>query len=412
MHSLLIRAALMAATLLAQAAGAAPLSLQAALDRAVQRSEAARSARASFLSASEAARAAAQLPDPMLRVGVENLPVTGGDRFSTTRESMTMKRIGISQEWLSRDKRDARQAAADAVTNKESVQARIAAADARLQTALAYVDAFYAGRALELTVLMEHHAHEEFEAARARLASATGGSEEVLKLAASRGMAADESAELRQQQRTAQVALERWVGTTADELEPPGSLATPAPGQSEYVAGDPVVVSLQREIVVAQGGAAVAASNRRPNWTWEVAYSQRTGYSDMVSVGVSIPLPVAPSARQDRELASRLAGVDKAEADLAEATRAASGEYLALSSEARALQDRIERYRSAVLVPAQQRTAAATAAYRSNQVSLATLFEARHAEAEGHRKLLALERELARRQAQLAYRPIETGAGS
>ena len=35
----------------------------------------------------------AQLPDPMLRVGVDNLPVTGGDRFSTTREVNRASRL-------------------------------------------------------------------------------------------------------------------------------------------------------------------------------------------------------------------------------------------------------------------------------------------------------------------------------
>jgi len=55
----LIGAAVLAAALAALPAGAAPLTLQAALDRAVQRSEATRAARASVLSASEAASAAA-----------------------------------------------------------------------------------------------------------------------------------------------------------------------------------------------------------------------------------------------------------------------------------------------------------------------------------------------------------------
>jgi cobalt-zinc-cadmium efflux system outer membrane protein len=403
----LVGATILVAALLVPAAHAAPLTLQAALDRAVQRSESARAARSSLLSATEAAQAAAQLPDPMLRVGLDNLPVTGADRFSTTRESMTMKRIGISQEWLSRDKRDARQGAADAVVGKEAVQARIAAAEARLQTALAYLDVFYAGQALELTTLTEHHAHEEYEAARGRLASATGGSEEVLKLAAGRGLAEDESAELRQQRSTAEVALGRWIGTPIGDLDPVGNL--PAPSESAYVSGDPMVVSLQREIDVARGAAGVAASNRRSNWTWEVAYAQRTGYSDMVSVGVSIPLPVAPAARQDRETASKLALATKAEADLAEATRSATADYLSLVSESQRLQERIARYRSAVVGPVQQRTAAATAAYRSNQTSLMVLFEARHAEVDVQRKLLALQRDLAKRQAQLTYRPIATG---
>ena len=407
MHHPLIGATVLAAALLAAPVSAAPLTLQAALDRAVQRSETTRGARAGLLSASEAAQAASQLPDPTLRVGVENLPVTGGDRFSTARDSMTMKRIGISQEWLSRDKRDARQAAANAVVGKESVQTRVAAADVRLQTALAYLDAFYAAQALRLTTLMEHHAHEEYEAARARLASAIGGSEEVLKLAAARGMAEDESADLRQQRSTAEIALERWIGLPVGDLDPVASL--PTPSESEYVAGDPVVVSLQREIDVARGAAAVAASNRRPNWTWEVSYGQRTGYSDMVSVGVSIPFPVAPAARQDRETASKLALASKAEADLAEATRSATADYLSVMSDVQRLQERISRYRSSVLAPAQQRTASATAAYRSNQTSLTALFEARHAEVDVQRKLLTLQRDLAKRQAQLAYRPIQTG---
>ena len=60
-----------------------------------------------------------------------------------------------------------------------------------------------------------------------------------------------------------------------------------------------------------------------------------------------------------------------------------------------------------MLAPAQQRTASATAAYRSNQASLVVLFEARHAEVDVQRKLLAMQRDLAKRQAQLAYRPIQ-----
>jgi len=84
-----------------------------------------------------------------------------------------MKRIGISQEWLSRDKREARQAAADAVVRREACRPD-GRRDARLQTALVYLDAWYAGEALKLTTLTEHHVHEELEASRARLAASTG----------------------------------------------------------------------------------------------------------------------------------------------------------------------------------------------------------------------------------------------
>ena len=363
------------------------------MDLAEQRSEAARAGRAGQLSAVESAHAAGRLPDPVLNAGVENLPVTGSDRFKTARDSMTMKRVGISQEWLSRAKRDVRSAAAEAAVQSQVVQVQAAIADTRLQTALAYVDAFYAGEALKLTTLMEHHAHEELEAARGRLASAAGASQDVLALSAARGAAEDESAQVRQEQSSAFLKLERWVGVKPDELLP--LVDATIPSEQAYVAAHPSVLALNRALELAQRQAAVTASERSPNWTWGASYGQRTGYSDMISFGVSIPIPLSPSERQDRDTAAKLALASKAEADLAEATRAATAEYRALISDSQRLHERSERYRAGVLMPASQRISVATAAYASNQSSLVTLFEARHAEVDAQRKLLTFQRDLA-----------------
>jgi outer membrane protein TolC len=184
----------------------------------------------------------------------------------------------------------------------------------------------------------------------------------------------------------------------------------PNPSEQDYVASHPLVVAAQREIEVARHEAELAAINHNPNWTWSVSYGQRVGNSDMVSVGVSIPLPVSRAERQDRETSSKLAMVEKSEAALTEATRVATSEYLTLASDTQRLRERIERYRSAVEAPAQQRTATTMAAYRSNQATLEMLFEARHAELEVQRKVLTLQRDLAKTQVQLAYRPLTFGA--
>lgn len=402
-----LRAAALAAAVLPALAQAAPLTLEQALDLASQRSEASRASRAGVQSATEAARAAGQLPDPTLRAGVDNLPVTGADRLSTTRDSMTMKRVGIAQEWVSAEKRAARQAAADAMVSREGVSVQTASADVRMQTALAYLDAYFAGETLRIATLSEHHAHEELQAAKARLSSTTGSSAEVLAMTSALGIAQDESDEVRQQQSAARIALERWVGMPSDELAAPAT--PPIAAEALFVADHPTVVAAQREIELARREMAVATANRDPNWSWEVSYGQRTGYSDMVTFGVSIPLPVARAQRQDRDAAARLALVEKAEANLAEATRSASAEYRSLSSDAQRLAERMQRYQSSTVVPAQQRTSAALAAYRSNQASLMTLFEARHAEVEAQRRLLSLRRELAKAQVQLAFRPLPNG---
>lgn len=405
----ILRAVALAAALLpATWAVAAPLSLDQAVDLAVQRSQMARSARAGAMSAAEVARAAGQQPDPMLTFGIDNVPATGSRRFSTNAEDMTMKRIGMSQEWVPADKRSAREAVSNAMHRREAVMEGVAAADARMQTAMAYVEAYYAGQALALTTLNEKHAREELEAGKGRLATVSGNSAEVLGLSSALGTAEDESADMRQQQGTSAVNLQRWTGLPADELAPPRLADIPT--QEAFVASHPLVVARQLGIEVARQEVEVARLNRKPNWTYEVSYGQRQGRPDLVSFGISIPLPIAPDARQDRETAAKLALVDKAEADAEEARRVAAGEYAALASDARRLQERIERFQAGVLTPLQQRTAATLAAYRSNQASLVMLFEVRHAEVEAQRKLLNLQRDLAKAQAQLVFKPISQGA--
>ena len=404
----ILRAAAFAAALLPPGwAVAAPISLDQALESAVERSRTAFAARAGSRSALEMARAAGQQPDPMLSLGIDNLPVTGRDRFGSTAEEMTMKRVGIAQEWIGADKRAAREAVAQAVMTRESTTERIAAAETRMQTALAYVDAYYAGELLKLAALNEMHAHEELAAGKGRLASASGGSSEVLALMSAIGGAEDESRGIGQQQSAAMLALLRWTGLRIDAPDLPRLAVLPL--EEAYVSAHPAVVARSLEIDVARREVHAAALNRRPNWTYEVSYGQRQGRPDLISVGVRIPLPVAPAARQDRETAARQALLDKAEAELEEARRAAAGEYAALLSDSDRLQERIGRFEDAVLVPLRQRTATTLASYRSNQSSLVMLFESRHAELEAQRKLLSLQRELARVRAQVVFKPIRIG---
>jgi cobalt-zinc-cadmium efflux system outer membrane protein len=406
--SMLRAAALAVALLSARWADAAPLSLDQAMDLAVQRSQMARSARAAAAGAAEMARAAGQQPDPMLAVGIDNLPVTGADRFRTTAESMTMRRIGIAQEWVPADKRAAREAVANAAAGRDALTESVAAAEVRTQTAMAYIEAYYAGEALTLITLNEKHAREELAAGKGRLATVSGSGAEVLGLAAALGAAQDESADQRQQQGAAAASLHRWTGVPALALSEPR--VPDVPTQDAFVAFSPAVATRLRDIEVARQELAATRLNRKPNWTWEVSYGQRQGMSDLVSFGVRVPLPMARAARQDRESAAKQALVDQAEAVLEEARRAAAGEYTVLASDAGRLLERIERFQTGVLTPLRQRTAATLAAYRSNQASLVMLFEARHAEVEAQRKLLALRRDLAKTRAQLAFRPILQGA--
>ena len=352
---------------------------------AVQRSEAARAGRAAATGAGEAARAAGQLPDPMLRAGIENLPVTGPDRFSTTRESMTMKRIGISQEWLSADKRDARERAARG-RGRTARPSRPASPKARPGSRLRWLT-WTPGtpmQALKLTTLRTSTTcTSSWKLRDARLAGATGSSVEVLAAELRRG---DGRGRERARRASCEAqrwsSLQRWVGFAAGGPDDRGPRLA-MPSEREYRGATPVA-----RVAAARGrGGAPGRGRRReasatPNWTWEVAYGQRTGYSDLVTLGVSIPLQLAPSQRQDRETAARLALVEKAEAELAEAGRGGRGRVpddgqrrdRACEQRIRALPGRGGRLRLDSALPQRSRHTVPT---RGRSPAL---FEARHAE--------------------------------
>src|SRR5437016_4995321 len=98
----------MALTAIPAAFAAQELSLADAQRRAVERSRALSAYDSAIASSREMAVAAGALPDPVLRVGVDNLPIDGGDRFSVARDFMTMRRIGLTQEFTRSQKRELR----------------------------------------------------------------------------------------------------------------------------------------------------------------------------------------------------------------------------------------------------------------------------------------------------------------
>ena len=87
-----------AITLLAHAMSplmaAEPLSLLEAQRLAASRSQQLVAQDAAARAAREMAVGAGQLPDPVLKLGVNNLPINGQDRLSLTRDFMTMRSSG------------------------------------------------------------------------------------------------------------------------------------------------------------------------------------------------------------------------------------------------------------------------------------------------------------------------------
>ena len=129
---------LMAATATAEAQ--TPLTLPDAQRRAVERSRQLVARDSATTAAREMAVAAAQLPDPVATLGINNLPINGPDAWSLTRDFMTMRSVGVMQELTRAEKRRARAARFEREAEQTLAEKTAGVAAIQRDTALAWLD--------------------------------------------------------------------------------------------------------------------------------------------------------------------------------------------------------------------------------------------------------------------------------
>lgn len=390
----------------AGAAAAPALTLAQAQQRAVERSQQLLAQGLAADAAREMAVAAAQLPDPVLKAGVDNLPVSGAQRYRVGADSMTMRRIGLSQELTGSDKRRWRAARFESEAARSRAAAEALSATIRRDTAIAWCDRYFLDRMVAELAHQITLSHDDVAAAEAAYRGGRGSQAGLLGARAGLLALEDRATDLRLQARNAAIVLSRWTGEAADvELAGEADTASVAIDPATLEATlehHPAVAVLTRQAEVAQAEASLARANRSPDWSVEVAMQQRgPGYPNMVSFGVSVPLQWDRARRQDRELAARLAAAGQAQSERDEALREHVAEVRSQLAEWQAGRERIARYENEALPLASARTEAVLVAYRGAKASLAEVLAARRAESEQRLQLLQLERDNARAWAQL-----------
>ncbi|NKF15172.1 TolC family protein, partial [Rhizobium phaseoli] len=106
---------------------------------------------------------------------------------------------------------------------------------------------------------------------------------------------------------------------------------------------------------------------------------------------LSVPLQWDQANRQDRELASKLAMVERMRAEREEATRSHVSEAMAMLQEWQSDRDRLGRYDNSLIPLAAERTRAAIAAYRGSAAPLYGVLEARRNEIDVRMERIRLE---------------------
>jgi outer membrane protein TolC len=400
----------------APAASQTPLTLAEALRLAEGRAPSVSSLDAAARGAREMAASSNQLPDPVLRAGLDNVPVNGPDAFTLDRDFMTMRRIGVMQEYVSVAKREARRDRGEREARRWEAEAEMSRADLRVEVASAWYDRVFALRTERLLQELEREIAMQRRATEAQVVGNKATPADVLAVDALLIQSRDRVIATRRQQQVAIARLARWLG---DEASRPPAGDDGLPSASEVLAlsehgphNIPHLRALGGQLDVAEAEVEVARQNRNPNWSLEVSYQHRApSFSNMISVGVSVPLPIAREERQDREVAARLAQRDQARDQLLDAQRRHAAEFNAMQIEWLALNERQHELQRALMPIARQRVDALLAAYGSGQRDLLAVLEARRAEVDARIQILELEREAARVWARLRYTYLDAERG-
>jgi outer membrane protein TolC len=385
-----------------------PLSLAQALRLAQDRSRQLPAHDAATAAAREMALAAAQRSDPVLKAGVNNLPLDGPDRFSLSRDFMTMRSVGVMQELTRSDKRRSRAARFEREADASEAGRTLALATLQRDTAVAWLDRYYQERMREVWLRQRDEARLQIEAADAAYRGGRGSQADVFAARSSVAQIEDRLAQTERQIATATTQLARWIGTPASgPLGAPAAMETvPLRPQEldKVLEHHPQITLMAKQEDVARAEADIARADRKPDWTVELMYSQRgPAYSNMASINVSVPLPWDRQNRQDRELAAKLAMAERIRAEREEATRAHVAEALAMLQEWQSNRERLGRYDASLIPLAAERTQAAVAAYRGAAGPLNAVLDARRGEIDMRMERLRLEMDTARLWAQLNF---------
>jgi outer membrane protein TolC len=379
---------------------------------ATARSRSLDAATTAALGAREMAVAAAQRPDPVLRLSLDNLPVDGPERFSTTRDFMTMRSIALMQTLPSADKRRAR-------GERFEREAEVALSERKQRLALLHAEVAQAWlerrmqeQRIELLQAQIVEARVLVQTTEAALRSGRSTAAEVFSAREALAQLEQGLIGAKAERDNARLTLARFTGGAPDQplADPPPMRASPAsiPNADQW----PEINAMKAREAAAQAEAEVARQELKPDWSAEIMFSQRgSRFSNMVSIGVSVPLQWDRPQRQQRELAARLARVNELQAEREELTRERAVQVQRWQQAWRAGLERLA-YLDAQRQPlATQRVDAALAAYRGGREGLGTLLQARRDALNLALERLALERETAGLWAQLEYLIPDTTAG-
>ncbi len=369
---------------------AAELTIEEAGQLALKNDYTLRAIGARGQSMSELSVASGSLPDPQIKLGFANLPT---DTFNLGQEAMTQAVVGVRQMFPRGQTRSLNSARID-----ESVARNDAEAEDRKRQVLLIVREQY-------TRIYLHRERQKIlrqsltvfadlaEITRDYYATGRAHQQEVVQAQLELSKVEERLARIGQQEEEARARLAEWIGADAyRELESPWSqIAQPEPAQQiiANLAEHPRIQAWQHEIAKSQKSEEIARQAYKPGFAVDLAYGGRGGRnpdgsnrSDMLSVFVTMDIPLFTKNRQDRVLASSIADTSATQFARDDVYRSMKARVDRNSATLAREQERLGLYEQHLLPQAAFNAEAAFEDYQDAVDDLTTLMRARIGEYE------------------------------
>ena len=359
---------------------ASALTLEQALSLAEQEAPSLDAQAANLQAARSAAIPAGELPDPKLKLGLQNVPIEGDARWQMGQEAMTMQMVGVMQEVPNRAKRRARVEAAQASVALADVQQTIERLSVRQETAEAWITSFAVEQKLSLFQQLYSENQLLSRAVQARTAGGGGQAADSVLPKQEAALLAEQEDELLRNQLVARADLRRWIGESADQPlngDWPKWFAN-ANHYQHNLNSHPALLAFDPMAREAEAKVRQAVAEKTPDWSWGVDYLRRgREYGDMVNLSVSFDLPLFTGSRQDPKIAAERARLAQIEAQRQATLRMHNQELSADLAEYQRLDRAFARIEETLLPLAEEKVRLAMADYRAGTGELTAVIDAR-----------------------------------
>jgi len=352
-----------------------PLTLAEAEDRALAAEPGQQALQAKAAALSERGVVAGELPDPMLRVGLNNFPIQSGG-FTT--EGMTHAAIGLRQAFPAGKTRSINTRWFDLLASEMNKNAEARGRNVLTAARTAWLDLYYWEIAHDLVLESRPFFDDLATITRSLYAVGRKSQQDVLRAELELSRLDDRLIEMERQHARATAVLGEWIGQ--DALRPvarklPGWEQVPTLGAMQVMLQQhPVMRAADSQIEARSAGVDLANERSKPGWAVDLGYSYRDGSlpsgeprADFITLGVTVGLPFFRKKSIDSTLSAALQERSAAESTREQTLRGLQSQLNAEHARWHDLTRRLELYDTRILGQTKDHAEASLLGYQSDQ---------------------------------------------